>query len=65
MIPTSLFLVQVVVFRLPATFNSQATDGGVNSDTSHTACTDAHSLSAHRIALIPCTKSVAQGSRLN
>ena len=28
----------------------------VNSNTSHTACTDAHSLSAHHIALIPCTK---------
>ena len=61
MIPTPFSLVQVVVFRLPATFNSQATDGGVNSNTSHSACTDAHTLSAHHIALIPCTTSVAQG----
>ena len=33
----------------------------VNSNTSHTACTDAHTLSAHHIALIPRTTSVAQG----
>ena len=33
----------------------------VNSNTSHVACTDAHTLSAHHIALIPCTTSVAQG----
>ena len=33
----------------------------VNSDTSHTACTDAHTLSACHIALIPCTTFVAQG----
>ena len=32
----------------------------VNSHISHTACTDAHTLSAHHIALIPCTTSVAQ-----
>ena len=31
----------------------------VNSNTSHTACTDAHTLSAHHIALIPCTTSKA------
>ena len=35
--------------------------GSVNSNTSHTACTDAHTSSAHHIALIPCTTSVAQG----
>ena len=28
----------------------------MNSNTSHTACTDAHTLSAHHIALILCTK---------
>ena len=33
----------------------------VNSNTFHTACTDAHTLSAHHIALIPCTTSVAHG----
>ena len=32
----------------------------MNSNTSHTARTDAHTLSAHHIALIPCTTSVAQ-----
>ena len=33
----------------------------MDSDTSHTACTDVHTLPAHHIALIPCTTSVAQG----
>ena len=33
----------------------------VNRTPSHRACTDAHSASAHHIALIPCTTSVAQG----
>ena len=32
----------------------------MNSNTSHTACTDANTLSAHHIARIPCTTSVAQ-----
>ena len=32
----------------------------MNSNTSHTACTDAHTLSAHHIALILCTTSKAQ-----
>ena len=60
MIPTAFSLVQVGVFRLPATFNSQTIDGSVNRNTSHTACTDALTLFAHHIALIPCTTSVAQ-----
>ena len=51
MIPTAFFSCSGSCF-------SQATDGSVNSDTSHTACTDAHTLSAHHIALIPCTTSV-------
>ena len=33
----------------------------VNSNTSHTACADAHTLSAYHIAPIPCSTSVAQG----
>ena len=33
----------------------------VNSNTSHTTCTDADTLSAHHIALILCTSSGAQG----
>ena len=33
----------------------------MNSNTSHTACTDVHFLSAHHIALNPCTTSVTQG----
>ena len=31
----------------------------MNSNTSHTACTDAHTLSAHHIAPTPCSTSVA------
>ena len=34
---TAFFLVQVVVFRLPKTFNSLAIDGRVNRYNSHTA----------------------------
>ena len=33
---------------------------GVLCCTSHTACTDAHTLAAHHIAPIPCTTSVTQ-----
>ena len=36
----------------------------VNRTPSHIACTDAHIVAAHHIALIPCTTSVAQGSRI-
>ena len=61
MIPTnSFYLVQVVVFRLPATFNSQAIDGGVNRTPSHIACTDADTLSAHHTRCYTTTR----GSRV-
>ena len=63
-IPTAFSFVQVGVFRSLATFNSQAIDGVCEQNTFSQSMyrTDAHSVSAHQIALIPCTTSVAQGN---
>ena len=53
MIPTVCSLiVQEVVFRLPATFNSQAIDGCVNRTPCNIACTDVNSVSTQHIALM-------------
>ena len=49
MFPTnSFYLVEVVVLRLLATFNSLAIYKSVNRTPSHIACTDADTLSAHQ-----------------
>ena len=54
------FLVQVVVFRLLATFRSQAIDGGVNRPLSHIAYTDTNTLSARHT----WCHTLTRGSRL-
>ena len=63
MIPTAFFFVQVLFFVCRQLSILWQPTGCVNSNTSHTACIDAHTSSAHHIALIPCSTSVAQGQR--
>ena len=60
----SIFSCSGSCFSLAGNFQFPHNRRGANSNTSHTACADAHTLSAHHIPLIPCTTSLAQDSRL-
>ena len=58
----SFFLIVKVFFSLAGNFHFPGNGRGVNRTPSHSACTDAHSVSAQHMAFIPCTTSVAQGN---